>query len=108
MTNEQFERLKPYEQELKWAHRQNFLSMGNGRFGELMVIYKELYNSELNKSQRACGTCRLRAVKRIATDFFDHAQNLAIAEKEERLNEPTEEDKPKKKAGRPRKINLEG
>lgn len=89
--------------ELKWALRQNFLSMGNGKFSELMEIYKSLYNEELTKAQKGCGTCRLRAVKRIATDFFAYQQKLAVKEKEERLKEAQEE-APKPKKGRPKKM----
>lgn len=85
--------------ELKWALRQNFLSMGNGKFSELMEIYKSLYNEELTKAQKGCGTCRLRAVKRIATDFFAYQEKLAVKEKEERLKEA-----PKPKKGRPKKM----
>ena len=95
MTQEQFEKLMEYEQELRWAYRQNFLSMGSGKFGELMVIYKELYNSELSKAQKNCGTCRLNAVKRIATDYFAFQQKIATEQKEERT---------KSKKGRPKKM----
>lgn len=94
MTQEQFEKLKEYEQELRWAGMQNFLSMANGRFKELMALYTEIYGESLNKAQMTCSTCRLRAVKRLWTSYNEYAQQAAQEQK-------------KKRVGRPKKINLD-
>ena len=103
MTREQYDKLQQYEQELRYAVRMNFMSLSNGKFGEIMTIYKEMYGEMLNKSQMGCSTCRLNALKRIGNDYFGFQQELAKKEKEERLSETTT----KKKAGRPKKIDLD-
>jgi len=110
MTKEQYDKLQEFEQELRYAYRMNFMSMGNGRFKELMTIYKELYGVGLNQRQSSCSTCRLNAIKRIAGDFYAFQQQLAEEEKKQREIEELkakEEAQPKKKAGRPRKIDLD-
>ncbi len=109
MTKEQYERLEKFEAELRYAVRMNFMSMTNGKFAELTMIYKDLYGQELNKRQMGCSTCRLNALKRLGKDYFAYQQELAEKEKAERLNveEPKSEEPKKKKAGRPRKIDLD-
>ena len=109
MKKEQYEKLQGFEQDLRYAYRTNFLSMGSGRFKDLMSIYKDLYGVGLNQRQSSCSTCRLNAVKKIAGDYFAFQQQLAEEEKIERqeaIDLGLEEEKPKKKAGRPRKIDL--
>lgn len=110
MTKEQYERLQKFEAELRYAVRMNFMSMTNGKFAELVMIYKDLYGQELNKRQMGCSTCRLNALKRLGKDYFAHQQELAEKEKAERLEkakESTVDEPKKKKAGRPRKIDLD-
>lgn len=110
MTKEQYERLQKFEAELRYAVRMNFMSMTNGKFAELVMIYKDLYGQELNKRQMGCSTCRLNALKRIGKDYFAYQQELAEKEKAERLEkakESTVDEPKKKKAGRPRKIDLD-
>lgn len=114
MTKEQYERLEKFEAELRYAVRMNFMSMTNGKFAELVMIYKDVYGQELNHRQMGCSTCRLNALKRLGKDYFAYQQELAEKEKAERLNaeepkseEPKVEEPKKKKAGRPRKIDLD-
>lgn len=111
MTREQYDKLQEFEQDLRYALRMNFMSIGNGRFKELMNIYKEMYGVGLTLRQSSCSTCRLNAIKRIANDYNEFQQRLAEEEKktreEEAIDLELEEDKPKKKAGRPRKIDLD-
>ena len=118
MTQEDYERLKSYEQELKYAVRMNFMSMPQGKFNEIMAIYKDVYGTELSKAQRNCSTCRLNALKRLGNDYFAHQQEYAKklqeeAQKAEEIDvtdylvEPAPK-KTTKKAGRPKKINLDG
>jgi hypothetical protein len=105
MTREQYEKLQVYEQELRYAYRMNFMSMSNGKFADLLVIYKDLYGETLTKGQRGCSTCRLNVLKKIAADYFDMQEQIAKEEKKQRI-EATEA-QPKKKAGRPKKIDLD-
>ena len=111
MDKEIYEKLVPFEKELRWAVKQSFMSLNNGRFGELMLIYNQLYGETLSKAQLSCGTCRLRAMKRIGQDFLDEQQRIALEQKEERLAEeekestPEKKDEKKSKRGRPRWID---
>ena len=103
MTKEQYDKLQPYEQELRYAVRMSFMSMPNSRFNELHTIYKEIYGTALNKAHINCSTCRLRALQRMGNDFYAFQQELAKEEAEKRKVE----EQPKKKVGRPKKIDLD-
>lgn len=108
MTQAQYEKLTAYEKELRYAVRMNFMSMTNGKFEELLVIYKELYGNTLTKGQKGCSTCRLNVLKRMGNDYFALQEKMAIEEKKKRMEE--EGQAPvvtKKKAGRPKKIDLD-
>lgn len=105
MTQEQFEKLMPYEQELRYITKLQFMSLSQQKFNAIMEVYKEVFNETLNPRQMGCSTCRLRALTRIGKEFDAYKQQLAQADKEERLN--TEQPKEKKKVGRPKKIDLD-
>ena len=105
MTQEQFEKLLPYEQELRYITKLQFMSLSQQKFNAIMEVYKEVYGETLNPRQMACSTCKLRALTRIGKEFEAYKQQLAEAEKEERLNEQPKENK--KKVGRPKKIDLD-
>lgn len=77
--------------------------MNNTDFSKVAAIYKEVFGEGLTLSQMTCNTCRLRALKRLGEDYFNYEQKLAQEAKQERQAEPE-----KKKAGRPKKINIDG
>ena len=101
MTREQFEECKKYEQEFRWAVRSNFVHMSQSEFNEIARLYREILGVTLNKSQLTCNTCRLNALKALGNDFFATMDRIA---KED--NAAVEEETPKKKVGRPKKINV--
>lgn len=106
MTNEQYEALQKYEDKFRWAIRQNFLSMAQGEFLELMKIYNEFF-TPLSNSQTRCGTCRLRAMKTLGELYFKEQQERAEKAKEQRMESTTQEE-PKqqpKKRGRKKAID---
>lgn len=80
MTKEQVERLQKYEQELNWALHQNFMSMTNSKFNEIMSVYNEIYETPLSRSQMNCSTCRLNAVKRLAKEYFNTKADIGNEE----------------------------
>lgn len=102
MTREQFEECKKYEQEFRWAVRSNFVHMSQSEFNEIARLYREILGVTLNKSQLTCNTCRLNALKALGNDFFATMDRVAKEDKETAVEEET----PKKKVGRPKKINV--
>ena len=103
MTREQYEKCKEWEQQLRWAVKSNFVHMNNTDFSKVAAIYKDVFGEGLTLAQMTCNTCRLRALKRLGESYLDMQQKLAQEAKEERTQEPE-----KKKAGRPKKINIDG
>lgn len=108
MTKELLEKCKPYEMQFKWAIRSNFIHMTHKDFSVIASLYKEAYGTALTKNQMTCNTCRLNALKKLGEDYFNAVQEIAIEEKEERLNndEAPKEEK-KKKGGRKPKIDID-
>lgn len=102
MTQEQFEKCKEWEKELRWAWKSSFVHMSNTEFSKVAAIYKDVFGEGLTVSQMTCNTCRLKALSRLAESYFAMQQELAEKEKEERI-----EDTEKKKAGRKKKINMD-
>lgn len=116
MTKEQYEKLVQYEQELRYAYKLSFMSMSRSKFNEIMEVYNEIWEP-LSPRQANCGTCRLKAMKKIGEAYFQFQQEMAEEAKEERMagdkEEKQDEIKPviqpvpeKRKAGRPKKIDL--
>lgn len=139
MTEEQYQVLLKYEQQLTAAAKCNFLRMSASDFNVLAAVYDNLFRP-LRPSQRNCNTCRLNALKSLYNAFIGEKmerevkaqmeeQEKAKAEQEENnpveatetpVEEPqatntnttkaTETNKgttTKKKAGRPKKIDIE-
>lgn len=106
MTQEQYEKLKPYEQHLRWAGRSSFVHMTNAMFNDIANIYVEIYGEGLTQSQKSCNTCRLRALKRLYESYEAYLQEIAIQQKEENL-ENAENQEVKKKPGRKKKLDID-
>ena len=104
MTKEQFEKLKPYEAQLRWAAKSSFVHMTNGMFNDIAAIYAEIYGEGLTQSQRGCNTCRLKALTRLFNSYEEYTNKLAQEQKEERV-ENAETQEVKKKPGRKKKID---
>ena len=120
MTKEQFEKAKKYEQPFRWAIHSNFIHLSNGEFKEISDLYTEVYNDRLTPAQSNCNACRLKALQRLGNDYFalkekyeKEAQEKAPAEDAQKPVEENKTSKPTatttktvKKAGRPKKIDL--
>lgn len=121
MTDEQYQVLKKYEQQLTAAAKNNFLRLSSAEFNELAAVYDSLFRP-LRPSQRNCNTCRINALKTLYGVYKEAAINAEKNQEEEApenaTEKPVESDKEgkqgffssiiKKKAGRPKKIDLEG
>ena len=84
MTEEQYKVLEKYEQTLNNALRNSFLRMTPNEFNEVAEVYDQLF-TPLRKTQRACNTCRLNALKTLGRAYN--------AEKEKRLAEEAKKER---------------
>lgn len=89
MTQEQFEKLKPWEKVLNNAVRCDFIHLSATEFNKIAEIYEEVLGEKLTVRQRNCNTCRLNALKKLGAEFIAYRDR---------------DQKPKRKAGRPKKI----
>lgn len=74
LTKEQFEKLQPFEKQLKAAYKNSFLHMSGNDFNTIADIYAEIFGVQLTKSQRGCNTCRLNTLKKLGELYNDYAQ----------------------------------
>ena len=99
MTKEIYERLKEYENILKYAISMDYLRVTPDVFKVLSDIYKDYTGKALNRSQLNCNSCRLKVIKELGKGYYAYTPEEEVEVVEE---------KPKtKKKGRPRKINIE-
>ena len=94
ITKEQYEKLQPYEKNIKNAVKNSFVHMTGSEFEKVAVIYAEIFGQALTKAQRGCNTCRLNALKRLGEVYNEYNQEH---------KEETADNKPKK-TGRPKKL----
>lgn len=97
MDNAIFERLVKWDKVLYNAVHKSFIHLSASEFGEIAAIYDEYFDTPLTKAQRNCNSCRLTALKKIGGEY----------EKEKQLREEGKTETPKKRVGRPRKIDLD-
>lgn len=69
MKTEIYKKLKPYEAYLEQSQR-DYMRVPSKDFNELAKIYAEHFGKPLTQSERTCGHCQLRALKRLAADYF--------------------------------------
>lgn len=93
LTKEQYEALKPYERNLRNAASKSFVHMTGEDFEKVVKIYTEVFGETLTKSQMSCNTCRLNALRKLGELYVNHGKKT--------------ETKENKKAGRPRKLEME-
>lgn len=92
IDKENMEKLSKWETVFNNAIKLNFIHLSASEFGEIANLYKAVFGKTLTKSQMGCNSCRLRALKELATEYF--------------LNKEKENNKPKR--GRPKKIDIDG
>lgn len=88
LTPGQYEALKPYEKNLLAAYKNSFVHMAGSDFEVVAKIYAEVFGGPLTKSQMACNTCRLNALRKLGELY------AAQGEKKE------------SKRGRPKKLDV--
>lgn len=94
IDKELMEKLSKWETVFSNAIKLNFIHLSASEFGEIAKLYKVVFGKTLTKSQMGCNSCRLRALKELAREYFS--------------NKEKQENKPKPKRGRPKKIDIDG
>lgn len=76
MKQEQYKKLKEYEQQLTTAlycdYARNITTIGLQVLNE---VYKELFNKE-SELESGCGRCTLKALKELAKEYFNYKEIL--------------------------------
>lgn len=76
MKQEQYKKLKDYEQHLATAlycdYARNVTQKG---FDVLNAVYKEIFGKESGLGS-GCGKCHLKALKELAKEYFAHKKKL--------------------------------
>lgn len=101
LTKELYEKLKPYEKEIKAAYKNSFVHMSGSEFLKVADIYAEINGYPLTKSQMNCNTCRLNTLRKLGELYCNYTEKKK--EEEKKVKEQNEET-PKKKTGRPKKL----
>lgn len=70
MTREQYIRLAKYDKQIKSGYYSNYTRFSKVEFDDFLEVYKELYNKTLTPAERGCSTCKLKAVKKVAADYY--------------------------------------
>ena len=95
LTQEQYEKLKPYEKHLINAYRSSYVHMSGADFVKVSKIYDEVFESPLTNKQKGCNTCRLNALRKLGELYVNY-------------NKPEEEkEEEKKKTPRKKKLSEE-
>ena len=74
MKNEQYLKLLPIERQLLSARDSNYARLSAPDFESFCETYKELYGTELTKNEKNCNVCRLKALKKVAADYFQYQE----------------------------------
>lgn len=70
ITKEQYLGLLPIERQLKSALYSNYARISAAEFEGFCGLYKAIYGTELTRGEKNCSTCRLKALKKVAVDYF--------------------------------------
>ena len=93
MTQEQYEQLKKYEQQLTTAYKLDYLrNLGQTAVNDLDLIYQELFG-HASKLKSGCPACVMQEVKKLAKEYFEF---VPPKQEEEETEEQTDNKKRKK------------
>ena len=74
MKNEIYLKLNPIERQLKSALLSNYARLSAREFQEFCSIYEQQYGVALTRNEQNCNTCRLKALKKIANEYFQYQE----------------------------------
>ena len=94
MKQEQYRKLKQYEQQLTTAlycdYARNITTAGLQVLNE---VYKELFNKE-SELGSGCGRCTLKALKELAKEYFNYKEKIEERMEKAREGKNKEDNKP--------------
>lgn len=71
MTKEQFEKLQPFEKQLRNAAVSSFVRFSRGELGKVAAVYESMYNTKMG-SRLNCSTCVLNMMKTLYNDYVKY------------------------------------
>ena len=94
MKQEQYRKLKQYEQQLTTAlycdYARNITTAGLEILNE---VYKELFNKE-SELGSGCGRCTLKSLKELAKEYFNYKEKIEERMEKARESKNKEDNKP--------------
>lgn len=90
MKTEIYKRLKPYEEYLAQAQK-DYMRVPARKYAEIAEIYEAHFGKGLTASERSCGKCQLRALKRLAADYYKFKESPYCKGMENGKGESTED-----------------
>ena len=94
MKQEQYKKLKQYEQHLTTAlycdYARNITTIGLQTLNE---VYKELFNKE-SELGSGCGRCTLKSLKELAKEYFNYKEKIEERMEKAREGKNKEDNKP--------------
>ena len=94
MKQEQYRKLKQYEQHLTTAlycdYARNITTAGLQTLNE---VYKELFNKE-SELGSGCGRCTLKSLKELAKEYFNYKEKIEERMEKAREGKNKEDNKP--------------
>ena len=77
INKEQYLKLLPVERQLRSSLMNNYARMSALEFDAFCALYGEIYGTPLTRNEMNCNSCRLKAIKRVANDFFGYRESYA-------------------------------
>ena len=74
MKNDIYLKLNPIERQLRSAKDSNYARLSSREFEDFCATYAEHFGKELTRNERNCNTCRLKAIKHLAEDYFQYQE----------------------------------
>ena len=70
MKNEQYLQLLPIERQLKSVQTSSYARLSAKEFEAFCNTYKDIFGTELTRNEKNCNVCRLKALKKVADEYF--------------------------------------
>lgn len=74
MKNENYLALLPLERQLQSAVQSSYARLSAVEFEKFCGIYAELYGTPLTSNEKNCNRCRLKALVKVAKDYFEYQE----------------------------------
>ena len=112
LTQEQYEKLTPYKENLINAYKHSFVRMPGTDFIKVAEIYNEVFGTPLTKSQMGCNTCRLNTLRKLGELYANYVPpkkpDVDMKDGTITVNlDNYEQPKKETKRGRPKKLKEE-